>query len=64
MAIDLSTPWLIAIGLNTVLLGLAWLAPKALLTPAGLVHAWILGVWIWGSLGWQGYTVVMVYFLV
>ncbi len=64
MAIDLSNPWLIAIGLNTVLLGLAWLAPKALLTPAGLVHAWVLGVLIWGSLGWQGYTVVMVYFLV
>jgi len=57
-------PWLIAILLNTALLGLAWLAPKQLLTPAGLVHAWILGVLIWGTLGWQGYAVVMFYFLV
>lgn len=61
---DFLNPWLIAILLNTLLLGLAWLAPKQLLTPAGLVHAWILGVLIWGTLGWQGYTVVMFYFLV
>lgn len=57
-------PWLVAVGLNTVLLGIAWLAPKKLLTPAGLLHAWLLGVIIWGSLGWQGYTVVLFYFLV
>lgn len=61
---DFLNPWLIAILLNTVLLGLAWLAPKQLLTPAGLVHAWILGVLIWGTLGWRGYAVVMFYFLV
>lgn len=61
---DFLNPWLIAILLNTVLLGLAWLAPKQLLTPAGLVHAWILGVLIWGTLGWRGYVVVMFYFLV
>lgn len=57
-------PWLIAVGLNTVLLSVAWIAPKKLLTPAGLVHAWLLGVLIWGSLGWQGYIVVLFYFLV
>lgn len=57
-------PWLVAVGLNTVLLGIAWLAPKQLLTPAGLLHAWLLGVLIWGSLGWQGYLVVVFYFLV
>jgi uncharacterized protein (TIGR00297 family) len=61
---DFPNPWLIAILLNTVLLGLVWLAPKQLLTPAGLVHAWVLGVLIWGTLGWQGYVVVMFYFLV
>ena len=57
-------PWLIAAGLNTVLLAIAGLAPKKLLTPAGYLHAWGLGVLVWGCLGWPGYAVVMVYFLV
>lgn len=57
-------PWLLAIGLNTLLLGIAFLLPKKLLTPAGYFHAWILGVLIWGCLGWRGYAVVMFYFLV
>ena len=57
-------PWLIAVGLNTVLLAIVWIAPKKLLTPAGIFHAWLLGVLIWGSLGWQGYLVVGFYFLV
>lgn len=57
-------PWLLAVSLNTLLLAIAWIAPKQLLTPAGLFHAWLLGVAIWGSLGWQGYAVVMFYFLV
>ncbi|HEY9763025.1 MAG TPA: TIGR00297 family protein [Trichocoleus sp.] len=57
-------PWFTAVLLNTVLLGVAWLLPKKLLTPAGYLHAWILGVLVWGCLGWRGYAVVMVYFLV
>lgn len=57
-------PWLIAVGLNTVLLGIGLIAPKKLLTPAGLVHGWLLGVLLWGCLGWQGYLVVFFYFLV
>lgn len=57
-------PWGIAVVLNSVLLGTAWVLPKKLLTPAGYLHAWILGVLIWGCLGWRGYLVVMVYFLV
>ena len=58
------SPWLIAAGLNSVLLAIAFFIPKKLLTPGGYFHAWILGVLIWGTLGWQGYTVVMFYFLV
>jgi uncharacterized protein (TIGR00297 family) len=58
------TPWLVAVGLNTVLLAIVWIAPKKLLTPAGIFHAWLLGVLIWGTLGWQGYGVVVFYFLV
>lgn len=57
-------PWLVGMGLNTVLLGVAFIAPKKLLTPAGLLHAWFLGVLLWGTLGWQGYVVVMFYFIV
>lgn len=59
-----SNPWLLGIGLNTILLGIGTIAPKKLLTPAGYFHAWILGVILWGTLGWQGYAVVMFYFLV
>ncbi len=58
-----SNPWLVAIALNTFLLAIATLAPKKLLTPAGQFHGWALGVIIWGCLGWQGYAVVMFYFL-
>ncbi|MEA5599928.1 TIGR00297 family protein [Nostoc sp. UHCC 0252] len=57
-------PWLVAVVLNTILLGLAWIAPKKLLTPAGSFHAWFLAILIWVTLGWQGYAVVMFYFLV
>ncbi|MBD6614572.1 TIGR00297 family protein [Komarekiella sp. 'clone 1'] len=57
-------PWLVGVSLNTILLGIAAIAPKKLLTPAGLFHAWLLGVLIWGTLGWQGYVVVMFYFIV
>jgi uncharacterized protein (TIGR00297 family) len=56
--------WLIAVGLNSLLLSIAHFAPKKLLTPAGLMHAWFLGVVLWGCLGWPGYAVMMFYFLV
>jgi uncharacterized membrane protein len=55
---------LMGLGLNTILLTAASIVPKKLLTRAGLFHAWLLGVLIWGTLGWQGYIVVMFYFLV
>jgi uncharacterized protein (TIGR00297 family) len=57
-------PWLIAMAVNSSLMLVAAWAPKKLLTPAGYAHAWILGVLVWGLLGWPGYLVVMVYFLV
>lgn len=60
----LSMPWLVGGLINSVLLAIAVLSPKKLLTPAGYAHAWALGVIVWGCLGWQGYAVVMFYFLV
>lgn len=62
--IDFLNPWLVAILLNSALALVAWFAPKKLLTPAGLLHAWALGILIWGTLGWSGYLVVLFYFLV
>lgn len=60
----LLNPWLVAIAFNTVLIGAASPLLKKLLTPAGIFHAWILGVLIWGSLSWPGYLVVVFYFLI
>ncbi len=56
--------WLFAIALNTFLLIIALVIPKKLLTVMGYLNAWVLGVVIWGCLQWQGYLVVMFYFLV
>ncbi len=60
----LLNPWLVAIAFNTVLIGAASPLLKKLLTLAGIFHAWILGVLIWGSLSWPGYLVVVFYFLI
>ncbi len=57
-------PWVLAIFLNSFLIAIAWILPKKLLTPWGYINAWLLGVLVWGTLGWQGYAVVMFYFLV
>ena len=64
LALNGANPWLVGLGVNTLLLGVAAIAPKQLLTWAGYLHAWLLGVLVWGTLGWRGYAVVMVYFLV
>ncbi|MGB3614990.1 MAG: TIGR00297 family protein [Elainellaceae cyanobacterium] len=60
----IGSPWLIAIALNSILAAIAWAIPKKLLTTAGLLHAWALGILVWGTLGRAGYGVIMAYFLV
>ncbi len=62
--LELNNPWLVAIALNTLLIIVAFVIPKKLLTTAGYLHAWVLGVLVWATLEWQGYTIVMFYFLV
>lgn len=57
-------PWFAAVSLNSGLLAIAFFLPKKLLTRWGFVHAWVLGVLIWITLGWPGYVLVMFYFLV
>ncbi len=59
----ITNPWSMAVALNSFLLAIAFILPKKLLTSAGYLHAWVLGVIIWGSLGWKGYAIVMFYFL-
>ena len=60
----LSNPAVAAIAINTLLLGIVALLPKKLLTPSGIVHAWILGVLVWVSLQGPGYMVVGFYFVI
>jgi uncharacterized protein (TIGR00297 family) len=59
-----SNPWAIAVVLHSILLVVAWLLPKKLLTPVGYLNAVVLGIIVWGTLGWRGYVVIMFYFLV
>ncbi len=59
-----SNPWTIALALNTILLAIAFISPKKLLTPIGNINGAILGILVWGTLGWRGYIVVIFYFLV
>ena len=59
-----SNPWAIALTLNTILLVIAFVSPKKLLTPVGNINGAILGILVWGTLGWRGYIVVIFYFLV
>ena len=61
--LSLSNSWTIALAVNSILLGVAWFLPKKLLTPWGYLNALILGVLVWGTLNWQGYAIVMLFFL-
>lgn len=54
-------PWLVAFGLNAVLIAVAQRLP--LLTPAGWVHAAALGTVLWGCLGPRGWLAVVAYLL-
>ncbi|MFN3360186.1 MAG: TIGR00297 family protein [Pseudanabaenaceae cyanobacterium] len=59
----LSNPWLLGVLINGLLLVIALFLPRKALTTEGLFHAFGLGVLLWGCLGWQGYAVMMAYFL-
>ncbi len=59
---DFNQPIFIAIAINTVLIAIAFLLPKKLLTPAGYANAWLLGVIVWTALGWQAYATTLFYF--
>ncbi len=60
----LQNSWLMAAAVNTVLIAIAFALPKKLLTPAGYVNAWLLGVIVWGGLGSRAYATTLFYFFV
>ena len=62
--LNFSNSWTIALAINTALLIFAFISPKKLLTPIGNINGAILGILVWGTLGWRGYLVVIFYFLV
>lgn len=58
---SIENPWLLGIAFHTGLIVIALFLPKKLLTPAGYGNAWILGVILWGGLGWQAYVITLFY---
>lgn len=36
---------------------------QQMFTPSGLFHAWALGVMLWGSLGWRGWSTCVLYLI-
>ncbi|NJL51478.1 MAG: TIGR00297 family protein [Hydrococcus sp. SU_1_0] len=61
--LDWFNSWAIALTINTVLLLAALISPKKLLTPVGNLNGAMLGVLVWGTLGWRGYLIVMLFFV-
>ncbi|MEN9202977.1 MAG: TIGR00297 family protein [Thermostichus sp. DG_1_6_bins_120] len=60
----LLSQWGIALWLNLALVALGLFSPQRALTRAGVIHAGILGLLVWGGLGGRGYGVVTAYFLI
>ncbi len=63
LATFFSNVWLTAIALNTVLGIIALALPRKALTTWGIIHAWVLGILLWGCLGWQGFVLMCSYFI-
>lgn len=55
--------WLVALLLNGAIALIGYFSPQKALTKAGVIHAAILGLVVWGGLGWRGYAIVAAYFL-
>lgn len=60
----LLSQWGVALWLNLALVVVGLCTPQKALTRAGVIHAGILGLVVWGSLGGRGYGVVAAYFLI
>ena len=54
---------LTAFGLNSGLAAIGTAKGQKVLTPMGLAHGWALGVMLWSSLGWQGWSTCVLYLI-
>ncbi|NJK33538.1 MAG: TIGR00297 family protein [Oscillatoriales cyanobacterium SM2_2_1] len=61
LSLLITNPWFVAIALNTTLGAIALLLPRIVLTTAGILHAWGLGILVWGCLGVRGYALIVGY---
>lgn len=53
----------VAVGLNSGIAALGVAKKQGMLTPSGLLHAWGLGVILWATLGWRGWSTCVLYLL-
>lgn len=53
----------VALALNSGLAAIGQLKGQRVLTTSGLVHAWALGVILWSSLGWTGWSTCVLYLI-
>lgn len=51
------------LGTNTALALFGLAVKQKWLTSSGLLHAWILGVALWSTLGWRGWAVCVLYLI-
>jgi hypothetical protein len=56
-----SGPVGVGVGTNTALALLGIAVKQRWLTSSGLLHAWILGVALWSTLGWRGWLICVLY---
>eukprot|EP00322_Chrysochromulina_rotalis_P012377 CAMPEP_0115875574 /NCGR_PEP_ID=MMETSP0287-20121206/25168_1 /TAXON_ID=412157 /ORGANISM="Chrysochromulina rotalis, Strain UIO044" /LENGTH=249 /DNA_ID=CAMNT_0003330843 /DNA_START=148 /DNA_END=897 /DNA_ORIENTATION=+ len=52
-----------ALTLNSGLAAIGVAKGQKALTPSGLAHAWALGVMLWSSLGWRGWSTCVLYLI-
>ncbi|MEM9566900.1 MAG: DUF92 domain-containing protein [Cyanobacteria bacterium P01_E01_bin.34] len=55
--------WSTGFGIAVAVTALGLLTPQKALTKAGVVHAAVLGLIVWGGLGWPGFGIVAAYFV-
>lgn len=58
-----SSQLLQAVGLNSGLAAVGVAKKQTTLTPSGLANAWLLGVILWGSFGWRGWSTCVLYLI-
>lgn len=58
-----SANFLTGFGLNSALALVGLAVKQRWLTSSGLLHAWILGIALWSTLGWRGWALCVLYLI-